>query len=186
MHAWWLSGSCVPTDQTDTPSSIACLDADTLDDLRRQLNKEFKRITKQYGFYVSFIRETLQAKGISAKNLGSDLLAIPAFNNTKGKPTLLSTHKAEIEAATDLNTIFNILVTEYASFLDYDIFQYIVEKYRIDNGQEELKYAEHLEMYIKKIKITEFMDINPQLENLTKLFWRLISSPPLKLSRSKL
>ena len=67
-----------------------------------------------------------------------------------------------------MNTIFNLLVTEYASFLDYDIFQYIVEKYRINNGQEELKYTEHLEAYIKRIKISEFIEINPQLKSLTK------------------
>ena len=43
-----------------------------------------------------------------------------------------------------------------------------MEKYRIDNGQEELKYAEHLEAYIKRIKISEFIEINPQLKSLTK------------------
>ena len=159
-------GAGVPTDLPDTSSSIASLDPDMLDDLRRQLKREFVRITNQYSFYVSCIRETLQEKGVSPKDLGSDLITKPAFNNTKGKPTLLSTHKAELEGATDLNTIFNLLATEYASFLDYEIFQYIVD--HIDEGQKELKYAEHLEAYIKKLKISEFIEINPQLETLTK------------------
>lgn len=74
----------------------------------------------------------------------------------------MSSHKAELERAADHYEIFNLLTDEYASFLNYGIFQDIINKYRIDNGQEQLKYPEHLKTYILKHQCNalEFMKSN--------------------------
>ena len=50
--------------------------------------------------------------------------------------------------------------------MDYDIFQILVDKYKIADEQEELKYPEYLKAYINKHNISEFIEINPQLKEL--------------------
>ena len=47
------------------------------------------------------------------------------------------------------------------------IFERIAKTYQLNNGQDEFKYPEHLETYIKKQKISEFIKINPLIEKLT-------------------
>ena len=42
-----------------------------------------------------------------------------------------------------------------------------MDKYKIDDGQEELKYPEYLKAYINKHKISEFVTINPLLKKFT-------------------
>lgn len=89
------------------------------------------------------IRETLQANGVTPKDLCANLMNFSAFNHggTEQKRMLLSTHEAELEKAVDLYDVFNLISKVYASFLNYDVFQFIVDAYQIDHGQEELKYA---------------------------------------------
>ena len=60
-----------------------------------------------------------------------------------------------------------MLIKEYASFLNYEIFQLIVDKYQLDNGQEEFKYPDHLKAYVNEHKISEFVEINPLLKDFT-------------------
>ena len=107
--------------------------------------------------YVKRIRETLQDKGVTAKDLSANLLNISAFNHDKTEQQLMlmSAHKAELEKAVDLYDVFKLVSTVYASFLNYDIFQFIVNIYQIDHGQEELKYPQHLRTYINKHKLSE-------------------------------
>lgn len=129
-----------------------------------QLDQELQNIIRLYGSYVSCIRESLKAKGVQVGDLCSDLLTISAFNHTQQKRMLLHSHKAELEGATDLNRFFNILITEYASFLNYEIFQVILDKYHLNKGQEEFKYPDHLDAYLRKHKVSEFVQINPLLK----------------------
>lgn len=118
----------------------------------------------KYSLYVRRIRLCLIEKGVTVKDLRSDLLAMPATNNKKQQLMLLSAHKAELEKATDLNDIFDIINAEYATFLSYDIFQFMLDTYNINQGQEEFKYPEHLSDYLKEHNISEFVEINPLLK----------------------
>lgn len=160
-------GVAVPSTQPGSACSMDSLDSDTLSDLHRQLDSGLDRIIKRYSCYVSCVRESLRTNGISANVLCSDLLTVSAFSNTEQKRTLLSTHKTELEKAVDLYAVFNLLVTEYASFLNCDIFEYILDKYQLRTGQEELNYPEYLDAYIRKLKISEFIKINPLLKKFT-------------------
>ena len=140
-----------------------------LEELDRQLQEELNNITKLYTRYVSCIRESLQEKGVPPKDLYSNLRTVRAFNRTEKKHTLVSVHDEQLAQAGDLYDIFYILTSYYASFLDYDIFQFILEKYHkiIDPDQEELTYPDHLKAYLAKHKVSEFVDINPLLNNFT-------------------
>ena len=140
------------------------LDPHTRRDLQMKLEEELESITTLYSRYVRHIRKSLEAKGISASDLSSDLLTVTAFDHVEQKFMLLSTHQEELEGAADLHKIFNLLVKHYASFLNYRIFQYIVGTYDIDHGHEDLKYPVHLKNYLNKLKVSEFMLINPLLE----------------------
>ena len=140
------------------PDSIA-MNSGTLEDLKLQLKRNLKSINLI--LYVSHIREALKTKGVSTEDLCSDLLTMPATSLAEQDLTLLSAHKAELKKATILNDIFDLLVTEYASFLNYEIFQYIVEKYEIDHG-EVLQYPEHLKAYLMKHKVSEFVESTPR------------------------
>jgi hypothetical protein len=84
----------------------------------------------------------------------------------------------ELEKADDLYTIFNLLAAEYASFLSYDIFQSILARYmkkcNIPMGQEELMYPEHLKAYIHKLRVSEFVEINPLLKKYTATSTELV------------
>lgn len=157
----------MPSSQPSTSCSIATLDYHTHQDLKIKLEEELQRIMGLYSIYVRCIRKALQARDISAKELSSDLLMMSAIDVTdvEKKCMLLSAHRAELERAVDLFDIFNLLTTECASFLNFNIFQFMVDSYKLDPGQEELSYPEHLKAYINKLKIEEFSKINPLLKS---------------------
>ena len=62
----------------------------------------------------------------------------------------MSAHKADLENATDLMFLLNLLDERYASFLNYEIFKVIADEYQLDDGQEAFHYPQHLKAYIKK------------------------------------
>ena len=123
---------------------------------------------RKYNSYVKIIYQSLETKGVSAKDLGFDLLKLPAFDHSKAeqKEVLLTAHKAELEKANDLMFIFNLLSERYASFLNYEIFEVIADEYKLDKKDEAFQYPQHLKGYINKLKIEEFILINPKLKEL--------------------
>ena len=98
-------------------------------------------------------------------DLCSDLMTLTAFNHTRQKRGLLSTKRTELHSATNLNGIFDLLAIEFSSFLNYEVFQYIVDRHHLDNGQEEFQYPQHLKAYLNSHKISEFVEINPLLKD---------------------
>lgn len=140
---------------------------------------------KRYSSYICCILESLQEKGVTVKSLSFYLLTLSAFNHEKQKPMLLSAHEAELENAVDLRDIFKLLTTQYASFLNYGIFQMIADKYQIENGenrQVELNYPDHLETYVKKLKASEFVKINPLLEKTISASKKLVLKIDIELT----
>lgn len=85
-------------------------------------------------------------QGVTVRDLRTFLIGLPAFSHGKQEVSLLSTNK--LNAAIDVNDIFILLQTEYASFLNYRIFKKLQEKYVADKGQEELQYPDLLKEYI--------------------------------------
>ena len=96
-------------------------------------------------------------QNVSAKDVSIFLMSLTAFNHDKQQDVLLS--GSNLKDAHDIGDIFIILLEEYASFMNYEIFQTMQERYVIDEGQEALKYPVHLKEYVEKHKITEFVEI---------------------------
>ena len=145
--------------------SIASLDSDTLDDLEQQLDDELQCITRRYSCYVSCIRETLEDKGLDVKKLCSDLKTLSVFNHTRQKRQLVSAHETELNKAVDFVDVVDLVAREYASFLNPEVFEYIIKKFKLDTGQEYLQYRQHLDAYVRKHTISEFIKINPLLKD---------------------
>ena len=145
----------------------APLDPDVEMDLEQQLDLNFKIIRKKYGAYVDCILNIVIKKGISVKQLSSYLLSIMALTKADDKENLqlLSDMEADLKGAKEIADIFISLNLKYASFLDYEIFEMILEYYGPGEEGEELTYPTHLKAYIEQHKIKEFIRLNPQLIN---------------------
>ena len=113
---------------------------------------------EEYTLYVRCIRQSLKGK-VSPEDLRSDLLAMPATDYSVQELSLLSDHKAELEKAVTINAIFDFLIDKCVSFLNYDIFQFMVKTYSIDHGQEELKYPELLKDYLEEHRVSDYLEI---------------------------
>ena len=144
---------------------MSSLDPDMEASLRQQLNRNYRAIMRQYANYVDCILTIVEEKSISAERLSAYLLNLCAFKNSR-EEKMLHDMKIEIEKAGSVVNIFNLLSLKYASFLDYEIFQSILQHYGRNETQEDLNYPTHLEAYIKKHKIREFVEINPKLAKL--------------------
>jgi hypothetical protein len=159
-------------------SPAAPLDSDVIDDLRQQLEINLNQILRRYASFVSCILKSVEDKKVTPSTLRAYLLNLPVFDGRKNrdqqKVMLLSGIKAELEKANAVSDMFNILSAEYASFLNYDVFACIIEEYDLDEGQERLKYPDHLEAYIKKHKLCEFMEINPLLKDFSDSSKKLV------------
>ena len=145
---------------------LATLDPEVRADLEQQLEQNLNKITRRYVSFVHCVRTSIIRKGTSAGDLSAYLLALPAFKSDKSKLEffIMSEVKVELQQATTVNDIFNILNTKYATFMNYDIFQRIVDDFDLDEGQEKLKYPEHLDAYVEMHKLSEFEEINPMLK----------------------
>ena len=132
-------------------------------DLEQQLAMNLEQVMSRYASYLDCIVTSIRAKGVSVADFRSFLLSLPAFLYGD-KYKLLSGTKAQLEQADTINKIFDVLSCECASFLDYDIFQRVVDEYCIEDSEGKLNYPAHLRRYINRHKISEFIEINPQLE----------------------
>ena len=136
-------------------------------DLEFILEKNLKEIVKKYAFYVDSLRAIIEEKGILPEALQSFLLSLPAFSDScKGKKlSLLSDKETELKQCQTITAIFTFLTTKCASFLNYDIFESIVENYKVNKEEnDKLKYHNHLKAYIEKHEVSEFVKINPLLK----------------------
>lgn len=126
-----------------------------------------KEINKKYGAYVECLRSIIEEKGVTPEDLIKYLLQLPAFttNYNEEKLCLMSDKASELIQKTTIVEIFNFLLTECSSFINCDIFQDLMTNYDIMEDQEELKYYEHLNAYIEKHEISDFVAFDPPLKN---------------------
>ena len=124
-------------------------------DLEHQLQNNSDKIQDQYASYVYNLCECLIHKGITVVQLRTRLSnLLPAKINT------------QIQNADTPNKIFDI-VSKCASFFHYHIFQRLQDEFCEASDSEskpQLKYSEHFKNFINLHKISEFLDMNPQLK----------------------
>ena len=145
-------------------SSTGPITAEIRMDLKHQLKQSRNAIQVKYASFVARLCVCMKEKDVDIKDLGTFLLQLPALESGDLDPGLLTAVKSELEEADDMNKIFNLLAKKCTSFVHYDIFQCIKEKYCNDIDSEELNYSEHFKQYIKMYKISEFFAINPDLK----------------------
>lgn len=139
----------------------------TMEDLKFVLMKNLDAIVTKFASYVNFLRAEIVTMGISPEDLRLFLLSLSALDNSSKKEvmlTLMSDKKLELMKLETITGIFTFLITDCTSFLNYDIFQKIVENYNISTDHERMKYPEHLKNYIKKHNISEFSMVKPKYE----------------------
>lgn len=145
-------------------------------DLEHILRQHRNVVMFRYASFVSCLCMCVQSKGVTVPDLRTFLLRLPAFTPDKNKQhkeqevTLLSYVKDKLEEANTINKIFDLIGDECASFLNYDIFKFVLDEYCTTEDFDKnpkLKYSEHLNSYINQHKISEFFKINPELEKYT-------------------
>ena len=98
------------------------------------------------------------------------LLDISVFEDEEDEQQckLLAQVRDKLEKAESISKIFSS-VREWASFLNDDIFQCIIERYDIRKDCESMKYSEHLYEYLLKHELSHFTKINPRPEKLEQM-----------------
>lgn len=90
----------------------------------------------------------------------------------------------------DMIEVFKIIDDELASYLHYEIFQYLSDKY-CDSKGDSAAYSEHLKNYIEQLDIKHYIDINPELKKFhcadesRKLFLKMDIDQTTKFTKIK-
>lgn len=110
------------------------------------------------------------SKGVSVDEFRNDLLNMSAFEDEEDDQQckLLAQVREKLEKADSISKIFSF-VREWASFLNDDIFQCIMEQYDIPKDRESMKYPEYLHEYLLKHELSHFTKINPKPEKLEQM-----------------
>ena len=164
-------------DASSTPGSIS---DDTRMDLEYILDGYHKEIVARYASYVLCIRNWF--KGESVADLRSYLLSLDAFqsgSNLNSCCKLLSGVKDELEKASTICQIFDV-INSCTSFINCELYECMVNDHHIDQGQEVLRYSEHLKNYFERHKISEFIEISPKLKKCTDKSKKLILKLDIK------
>ena len=157
--------------ESERTVAIEELDADTILDLKLQLECNRKKIKEKYASFAVSLCEAIETTGVSLKKFRLYILGLSAFESQHDseQPILLDDVKAKIEKADSIHKIFEVLTTDCCSFINVDIFQSIIDKYKINtDSDEDLQYSEHLKTYLENHTIAEFATINPNLKNFPK------------------
>lgn len=97
-----------------------------VEDIDRKLRLNLNDVKRKYTLFVECVRTSIKNRGISAAELTAFLLSQSVYDYDDQDYKLFSDRKEELERAADVDKIFNILNTEYASFLNYEIFMILL------------------------------------------------------------
>ena len=129
--------------------------------LKHQLKLGRDRIRKHYTSFKSTVCSLIIKKGIPIDELLFFLRDYPGLEKCKERFDSLPKDVKYYD-------IFKLIGDEFASYLHYDIFQDLLDKYctASEKDCDELKYSEHLKAYIEQLDIKHFLKINPDLQKL--------------------
>lgn len=133
------------------------------ENLKQQLEHNFREIKRRYAWYVDILRERIKAKKINVDELCGFIENLAEFDSNKNEEQL-KVAKDKLRSAETMCRVFRTISEHCASFLDFEIFEAIRERYGIEQDDDHLRYADHVRAYVEKHKISEFFTINPRLE----------------------
>ena len=162
---------------SDTRENKTSTDPDTLGDIRQRLGRNQRKIQCKYASFAVSLRKAVAATDVTLSDFRHFVLGLSPYVDyyRYEKPKLLDDVKmldhvkAEIKKSESITDIFEVITTECCSFINIDVFQSIIENYKIDtNSDKDLQYSEQLKSYLKEHKISEFCTVNPELEKFEK------------------
>ena len=148
---------CVTTLVYETVKVIICvsaLDPKVCIDLHYQLRKNLETIKTQFASYVSEIYGRIDDKQI---------------NLSKIKQFLEHQLNSDLEQANSLDDIFRLLRKRDKTsfhFLNYHIYESLQKNFLPEEENEAFNYPDLLKAYANKHRLSEFLEINPKLEEI--------------------
>ena len=136
------------------------------DSLKQQLRANLMMIYTAYSDYTDCVAFSLEKKNVNIHRLKSFSLNLYVGCDERSLVPLSSKAREEFKP---LDNIYDVIsaICEFTSFLNFNVFEQIINKFEIDKTQEELKYPEKLRQYVEKHTVSEFMEIHPVLNQYT-------------------
>ena len=138
-------------------------------DLEYILECHHKDIVANFAKYTSRVQQLIEEEKIEVDTLCEFLVG---FAGGDTRVALISCEKvAELDKAKSIGKIFRFLKIECASFLSYDIFEHIMDRFGIDRNDKDysekvkgdLDYPKKLKEYVEKHNIEQFIERKPVL-----------------------
>ena len=163
---WTLGNYVLHKSQTFLPiSGISSLSHADRGDLQFLLESNLRNILTAFANYTFCVQQSLQEKNAEVDSICDYLLGFTSDNHSIA--LLSGAKRAKLEEANSISKIFRFLKRECTSFLNYDIFECLIEHFQLDRDQEYLKYPDKLKKYVQKQRISEFIEIKPALSKYT-------------------
>ena len=138
------------------------------DSLKQQLRANLMMIYTAYSDYTDCVAVSLVKKKVDIHRLKSFSLNL-YVGYDEHNLKLLSSKPGAVHEFKQLENVYDVIseLSNFASFLNFNVFEQIINKFEIDKTQEELKYPEKLRQYVEKHTVSEFMEIHPVLNRYT-------------------
>ena len=134
-------------------------------DLQFLLEANLGDILTDFANYTFSVQQLLQEMNIDVASIRDYLIGYTS--NDHSIALLSGAKRAKIKEADSISKIFHFLKEECTSFLNYAIFERLIERFKLDKNHEDLKYREKLEKYVRKHSISEFIETKPALSKYT-------------------
>ena len=160
----------VDTTMPTSSSKTETLDPDVRENVKQELEYNLEVIRKQYASFVSCLHDSVVEMDISVESLCVYLMGLPALecDDDMEEHKLLYNIKDKLKEAGTVTKIFEVLLEDFGSFLNYDIFQSILDRYKISaTDSDMLNYSEKLKAFLGKHKLSEFIKLNPRLKTIS-------------------
>ena len=112
--------------------------------------------------FANCVQQSLQEKNVEVDSICDYLIGFTS--NEHSIAFLSGAKRAKLAEANSISKIFRFLKEECTSFF---IYECLIERFKLDRDQEDLKYPEKLKAYVKKQRISEFIETKPALGKYT-------------------
>lgn len=113
-------------------------------------------ICEQYSSFIVNVIEILERNNTDVKKLRSLVCSYLKINS----PEL----NDKLDRSEDVSDVCCLVERYFTSFLDCKVFKHVLMKFGGDAGRKEWEdYSVHLDEYVRKHKVEEFIKINPDL-----------------------
>ena len=131
--------------------SFQQLSSSEQEELQETLDEDVRRMRRLFGSLVTRTRDSVEER-IPVRNFAGSILALGAYEAAPEvrDRSLLDEHREEINRATTVSEIFNILCA-YWNYLSYEVLEYVIELYGTSDDTERLtRYNEELRRFCER------------------------------------